>query len=290
MAVSTHFLCISCVRKTFIIIIPLRSINEVTCSRLSENNYETVSILLDDRTQYHLCDVDEANLFSAALDKKIKQIKYTSHPATENDKTGRFHQTPDSVKNAVYYEMYKEYFSQNEMKSKYYTKNSKLKTIICQGKFHPDLRSFLWPLISGALLEIEIHPGYYSKLVTNFKDISNAVASEDIEKDLHRSLPEHPAYNNPNGQESLRRVLLAYAHHNPTIGYCQAMNIISAVLLLYCSEEETFWILAIICERILPNYFNKNVGGALVDNGYRLYLTYRGYEGINHLLFSTFKI
>ncbi|KAJ3103972.1 TBC1 domain member 8B [Phlyctochytrium planicorne] len=139
-----------------------------------------------------------------------------------------------------------------------------LRDLIVKTNGVPDLfRGDFWLVASGAW-NSRPEKTYYSNMVMRHLGVASPFTDE-IEKDVRRSLPEHSAYQSTIGIDALRRLLTTYSWRNPAIGYAQALNIISAVLLLYLREEDAFWLLSTIIERILPDQYTKTLVGSVVD-------------------------
>ncbi|KAK9324585.1 rab-GTPase-TBC domain-containing protein [Lipomyces orientalis] len=126
------------------------------------------------------------------------------------------------------------------------------------------LRGEMWELTSGSMYLRLAHPNLYQSLQKEYVG-RTSLAIEEIEKDLNRSLPEYPAYQSEEGIERLRRVLTMYSWRNESVGYCQAMNIVVAALLIYMSEEQAFWCLSMLCDHLLPGYYSQTMYGTLLD-------------------------
>lgn len=84
------------------------------------------------------------------------------------------------------------------------------------------LRGEMWETLSGSIYLRFTSPGVYRQILDQ-NEGRTTTSTEEIEKDLHRSLPEYSAYQNPEGIDALRRVLRAYSFKNPETGYCQVL-------------------------------------------------------------------
>lgn len=156
--------------------------------------------------------------------------------------------------------------------AEYLRDNGRNSTLIRQPTFHklirvglPNrLRGETWELTSGSLyLRLE-NPTLYADTLAKFEG-QESLAIDEIEKDLNRSLPEYPGFQSEEGIGRLRRVLTAYSWVNPDVGYCQAMNIVVAALLIYMSETQAFFLLSSLCDRLVPGYYSTTMYGTLLD-------------------------
>ncbi|RPA81907.1 TBC-domain-containing protein [Ascobolus immersus RN42] len=126
------------------------------------------------------------------------------------------------------------------------------------------LRGEMWELTSGSMYSRLFNPTLYQDTLEKFQG-QHSLSIDEIEKDLNRSLPEYPGFQDEEGIVRLRRVLQAYSWRNEEVGYCQAMNIVVAALLIYMSEEQAFFLLSTLCDRLVPGYYSMTMYGTLLD-------------------------
>ncbi|KAL9272343.1 TBC1 domain family member 8B-like protein [Drosera capensis] len=153
--------------------------------------------------------------------------------------------------------------------------------VLVRGGVPMALRGELWQAFVG--VKVRRVESYYEKLLspdtthsvnTENVDTDHKVKKENaglhekwkgqIEKDLPRTFPGHPALDE-DGRNALRRLLIAYARHNPTVGYCQAMNFLAGLLLLLMPEENAFWTLMGIMDDYFDGYYSEEMIESQVD-------------------------
>ncbi|KAL2132905.1 hypothetical protein VTI74DRAFT_3183 [Chaetomium olivicolor] len=178
-------------------------------------------------------------------------------------------------------------------------RSTKTKRFIRKG-IPPDWRGAAWFYYAGGPAILSKHRGVYEQLVKragldpngpgrlpNQTGEVKPLIVDDIEKDLYRTFPDNIRFKpppppagasapcppsqpapEPDIITSLRRVLNAFALYNPRIGYCQSLNFLAGLLLLFVeTEEQAFWLLNIITRVYLPGTHEMSLEGSKVDLG-----------------------
>ncbi|XP_059282448.1 uncharacterized protein LOC132036197 [Lycium ferocissimum] len=141
-----------------------------------------------------------------------------------------------------------------------------LKKLIRKG-IPPVLRPKVWFSLSGAAKKKSTVPeSYYQDLTMAVVDM-HTPATKQIDHDLPRTFPGHPWLDTPDGHSALRRVLVAYSFRDSDVGYCQGLNYVAALLLLVMkTEEDAFWMLAVLLENVLvSDCYTNNLSGCHVE-------------------------
>ncbi|KAG0488670.1 hypothetical protein HPP92_007251 [Vanilla planifolia] len=141
-----------------------------------------------------------------------------------------------------------------------------LKKLIRKG-IPPALRPKVWLSVSGATKKRSTVPeSYYNDLIMATKG-KVTPSTKQIDHDIPRTFPTHPWLDTPEGQASLRRVLVGYSFRDSEVGYCQGLNYVAALLLLVMrTEEDAFWMLAVLLENVLVNdCYTDNLSGCHVE-------------------------
>jgi len=123
-------------------------------------------------------------------------------------------------------------------------------------------RPRVWQALLKNKLTIKI--GQYQRLSTQ-RPVDDEVVKQ-IALDLPRTSRWLSTDNTGKFKEKLRRVLWAYANHNPQVGYCQGLNRIACLALEHLSEEDSFHFLRLIVDHELPaDYYTKEMRGIRAD-------------------------
>ncbi|KAH7310542.1 hypothetical protein B0I35DRAFT_358433 [Stachybotrys elegans] len=175
--------------------------------------------------------------------------------------------------------------------------NAKTRRFVRKG-IPPDWRGAAWFYYAGGPAILAKHSGLYDKLLQRR---ARQVDRDAIERDLHRTFPDNVKFKPPAGHDqssdsersstlryssgssflgpagaegepsiisALRRVLHAFAVYNPRIGYCQSLNFLAGLLLLFVeTEEQCFWLLNVITCIYLPGTHDTSLEGSKVDLG-----------------------
>lgn len=107
-----------------------------------------------------------------------------------------------------------------------------------------------------------LSPTVFSEYSTQEDDALGA----QIVKDLHRT--GNTGFTTEEEHAILKTVLLAYARHNKSIGYCQGFNVIAALILKVVNfdEENALKVMVYLVDYILPeNYFAQNLCALSAD-------------------------
>ena len=165
-------------------------------------------------------------------------------------------------------------------------KSDKVKRYVRKG-IPPEWRGAAWWWYAGGPGFVAKHPEMYRRLL---EDVQAGKLTdndrEHIERDLNRTFPDNARFKPDQtpaeaaataGRKStepevpivraLRRVLQAFAVHNPSIGYCQSLNFIAGLLLLFLNqnEEQAFVLLTMITSTHLPGTHGVTLEGANID-------------------------
>ncbi|BFZ62980.1 hypothetical protein YB2330_004092 [Saitoella coloradoensis] len=165
--------------------------------------------------------------------------------------------------------------------TKFPPKSDKVKRYIRKG-VPPEYRGACWFHYSGAAARMKKNPGLYRRMWQESK-LKKSNDAEIIERDLHRTFPDNiyfkpesladgPGHKRMPSKapetpiiKALRRVLSAFANYVPRIGYCQSLNFIAGLFLLFMDEEKAFWMLVVTCTELLPGMHDVNLEGSNVD-------------------------
>ncbi|KAF2487654.1 rab-GTPase-TBC domain-containing protein, partial [Neohortaea acidophila] len=227
----------------------------------------------------------KASLYITAEQYDAWNVNYTMHLERRQKK---------------WHALMKSYGLNTEQPFRFPPKSDKIKRYVRKG-IPSHLRGAAWFWYAGGPGKLAKDPDVYQRALEKVKngELSDN-DREHIERDLNRTFPDNirfkpdpvpteeaKASTGGGGSEevpkrkrirhsvepetpmvqALRRVLQAFAAHNPQIGYCQSLNFIAGLLLLFLDqdEEKAFILMDIVTTTHLPGTHGIALEGANID-------------------------
>jgi len=178
--------------------------------------------------------------------KTLLQVDSTSTLATSHSKKSVA--TPDCMKIEETPELYELWESCAEWSAE------QVKSMVFTTGMPWKRRLSLWPRLLG----IDDEP-------IIFRDDVDQCIIDEIEKDVHRTIPE--LFSDLH-RRSLRRILISYAATYRSVGYCQSMNLICGLLLIVGFDDETtLKMFTKLLDVYCPDYHSPHLSGVVRDSG-----------------------
>lgn len=164
---------------------------------------------------------------------------------------------------------------------KFPPQSEKLKRYVRKG-IPAEWRGKAWWYFARGDEKLSKNKGVYDNLLSKIEILKKQKSRKSeflrdldiIERDLNRTFPDNIHFHRESFQKeepsmikALRRVLLAFSIYDTNIGYCQSMNFLAGLLLLFMDEEKAFWMLVIITKKYLPGVHSVNLEGVNIDQG-----------------------
>lgn len=114
---------------------------------------------------------------------------------------------------------------------------------------------------SGSQSNLDHNLGWYNNLLASQYE---ADIVEIIKIDIPRTFPENIYFEVHKNE--LFNVLVAFAHQNSSVGYCQGLNYIAGLLIIATKDEvASFWLLKHLVEKVASGYHTKTMSGLQRD-------------------------
>ncbi|KAJ4938514.1 hypothetical protein JOQ06_003129 [Pogonophryne albipinna] len=254
----------------------LQEVKNPVCSSSEQSPArEVISRLLEDALQVESSDQQDHLIFKPNTVSEYDTFGFKTVPEEEEEEEKldakvralelkSLSMTDQEVSVGVKWENYLSSIMNRDM-----VRSPELKALFRSGVPH-EHRSKVWRwCVAFHVKKFRDHlpADYYETLLNVARDKPNP-ASKQIELDLLRTLPNNKHYSSPSagGIQKLRNVLMAFSWRNPDIGYCQGLNRLAAIALLYLDQEDAFWCLIAIVEVFMPrDYYTKTLLGSQVD-------------------------